>query len=75
MRNIFYNVILPIGSVILMLAGLVWFVVWDLKQDKIEEAESHHLCLEVKVPVGTKIKFENEKQAYTVRASNAAFCD
>ena len=27
-----------------------------------------------KVPVGTKLKFFNEKQAYTVRASNVAFC-
>lgn len=25
------------------------------------------------LPIGTKIKFENEKQSYTVRASNIAF--
>lgn len=27
-----------------------------------------------KIPVGAKIWFDNEKQGYTVRASNAAFC-
>jgi len=26
-----------------------------------------------KIPVGSKIKFENEKQRYTVKASNVAF--
>ena len=26
------------------------------------------------VPVGTKVKFYNEKQRYTVQASNVAFC-
>ena len=30
--------------------------------------------IEGKVPVGSKIKFENEKQRYTVQASNVAFC-
>lgn len=30
--------------------------------------------IESKVPVGSKIKFENEKQRYTVQASNVAFC-
>lgn len=27
-----------------------------------------------KIPVGAKIWFDNEKQGYTVRASNVAFC-
>lgn len=33
--------------------------------------DEYHLS---KLPVGTKIKFKREKQRYTVRASNVAFC-